>query len=84
LNEESEENISTTSERSKADYVCWVKLAQQEEGGTVDVPVVIVETKRLETINDKCIPQALSKPEDIKVKIGTVQPCCSMNMTAKH
>lgn len=52
------DNISATSELSKADYVCWTKLVNKS-GHDVDVPVVILETKHLQSIDNKCIAQVL-------------------------
>ncbi|XP_065893392.1 uncharacterized protein [Dysidea avara] len=50
------ENNSQVSDKSRADYVCWVKL--ENEGGN-DVPVTIVETKHLQKLDEKCIAQLL-------------------------
>jgi len=58
--DENAENITITSQGSRADYACWANLVIRGNSHSgVDVPVVIVETKHLNTISNKCIAQVI-------------------------
>ena len=56
--EKSVDSISTTSDNSKADYVCYI-LTKNTKDKSERVAVVILETKYLDSINDGAIAQVL-------------------------
>ena len=61
--EKAEGNLSATSRGSKTDYVCyiltWEETSQVSASNTIRVPVVMLETKCLQTQSKKVIAQAL-------------------------